>query len=193
MRPRGTAPLSSPIRPHERSPFWWLKWVPAVVFIIIILDLLYILGSVAIVPVLASFALAYLLNPFVQQGEKHGLSRPFSSVVAMLLVGAAMVAFLSFVLPDLFEKGAESGRKIMSYFTTESAKRQRAALKRYSPVLDRVAGDRIEQFLSDPAVTFTSETGENKWVAGGLTGFDGARGLEPVGRRGGGRARDRRR
>src|SRR5688572_23821038 len=86
LKARGTAPLSSQVRPHERSPFWWLRWVPAAIFIIFILDLLYIVGSVAIVPVLASFSLAYLLNPVVQAGEKRGISRPLSAVLAMLLV-----------------------------------------------------------------------------------------------------------
>ena len=80
LRPRsGTAPLTSQKTPETRSPFWWLRWVPAVVLIVVLLDLIYILGSVALVPVLASFAVAYLLNPLVFVGEKRGLSRPLST------------------------------------------------------------------------------------------------------------------
>ena len=56
-----TAPLFTPEPPRERSPFWWLRWVPTVILTIIVLYLLYILGSVALIPVLASFAMAYLL------------------------------------------------------------------------------------------------------------------------------------
>jgi predicted PurR-regulated permease PerM len=61
---------------EQRSPFWWLGWVPAVVVLILLLDLLYTVGRLALVPVLASFALAYLLNPIVYHIEKRGLSRP---------------------------------------------------------------------------------------------------------------------
>jgi hypothetical protein len=61
--------------PEERSPFWWLRWVPTVVVSVAVLYFLYVVGSVAIVPVLASFALAYLFNPIVYQAEKRGLSR----------------------------------------------------------------------------------------------------------------------
>lgn len=171
MRARGTAPLSSPARPQERSPFWWLRWVPAFVLLILVLDLFYIVGSVAIVPVLASFALAYLLNPFVQQGERFGLSRPIASVLALVLVGAAIVAFLSFVLPDLWTQGLNSGKKILSNFTEESARRQRNALRRYSPQLDSLVGDRVQEFLANPAAAFSSENGASNWLAGGLTGF----------------------
>ena len=137
--------------PEERSPFWWLRWVPTVVVSVLIVYFLYVIGSVAVVPVLASFALAYLLNPIVYQGEKRGLSRTSAAIVAIVLVGLAIAAFLTFVIPDLWEESSSATQKIASKFTPENAARQRAWLKRYSPNLDRVAGDRIEQFLSDPA------------------------------------------
>ena len=50
---------------EERSPFWWLRWVPTVVISFLVIYFLYVVGRVAIVPVFASFALAYLLNPIV--------------------------------------------------------------------------------------------------------------------------------
>ena len=49
--------------PGWRSPFWWFRWVPTVVVSAFVIYFLYVIGSVAIVPVLASVALAYLLNP----------------------------------------------------------------------------------------------------------------------------------
>lgn len=140
----------------QRSPFWWLRWVPTVVVSTLILYFLYVVGSVAIVPVLASFALAYLLNPIVYQGEKRGLSRTVSAIVAILLVALAVTAFLAYVVPDLWAESTEAGQKIAKNFTPENAARQRAALRRYSPALEQVAGDKIEQFLSDPA-TFYKE------------------------------------
>lgn len=169
QKPTVTAPLSSPAPPPERSPFWWLRWVPTVIFVLLILDLIYILGSVAIIPVLASFALAYLLNPLVQWAADRGVSRPLAAVLAMLLVGVMITLFLAFIIPDLWEQGANAGQKIAKYFTPESAARQRAALRRYSPLLDRVAGDRVQKFLTDPSAELREST--SNWFAGGLTGF----------------------
>ncbi len=63
---------------------------------------------------------------------------------------------------------ASAGQKLMRYFTAENAARQRVYLRRYSPLLDRMAGDRIEQFLRDPAAAFGSPA---NWFAGGLASF----------------------
>ncbi|HKP87610.1 MAG TPA: AI-2E family transporter [Blastocatellia bacterium] len=163
-----TAPLSSPQTRPERAPFWWLRWVPAVVFTILILDLLYILGSVAIVPVLASFAFAYILNPFVSYLKKRGLSRALAAFAALLMVTLTVVGFLTFVIPDLWEQSIIAGQKVMSYMTPENAHRQRAALRRYSPALDRIAGAKLEQFISDPTAVIGTP---NTWFAGGLSEF----------------------
>jgi predicted PurR-regulated permease PerM len=70
-----------------RSPFWWLRWVPAVVLAVLMPQLLYVAGRVAVVPVLASFALAYLVNPLVERFETRGLSRTVASIAALLVVG----------------------------------------------------------------------------------------------------------
>lgn len=134
----------------ERSPLWWFRWVPTVVVSALALYFLYVVGSVAIVPVLASFAIAYLLNPIVVQGEIRGLSRSMSAIAAILLVGLIVIAFFTYVVPDLWAESTKAGSTISESFTPENAKRQREFLRRYSPALERVAGERIEQFLSDP-------------------------------------------
>lgn len=143
--------------PEERLPFWWLRWVPTVVISTIVLYFLYVIGSVAIVPVLASFALAYLLNPIVYQGEKRGLSRSVSSIAAILLVALFITAFMAYVVPDLWAESTKAGSKISENFTPENAARQREYLRRYSPALERVAGDKIEKFLSDPAAFYNED------------------------------------
>ncbi|HKS39960.1 MAG TPA: AI-2E family transporter [Blastocatellia bacterium] len=165
---RTTAPLVSPQTPPQRSPFWWLRWVPAVIFFIIVLDLLYVIGTVAIVPVLASFALAYILNPFVSFFEKRGISRAIAAAAALIIVTLAFMGFLTFVIPDLWEQSISAGQKVMAYMTPENAARQRAALRRYSPVLDRMAGVKLEQFIKDPSSVIGSP---NTWFAGGLSEF----------------------
>jgi predicted PurR-regulated permease PerM len=100
--------------------------------------------------VLASFALAYLLNPLVFRGEQLGLSRPVASIGAILLVSIVIGGFLAYVVPDMWAESSKAGKAISESFTPENAVRQRAFLKRYSPALERVAGDKIEKFLADP-------------------------------------------
>ena len=153
--------------PEERSPFWWLRWVPTIVVSVLILYFLYVVGRVAIVPVMASFALAYLLNPIVYQGEKRGLSRMASSIVAILLVTLIATAFIAYAVPDLWAETTKAVSKIADEFTPENAARQRNFLRRYSPALEKVAGDKIEKFLSEPSVFY------NENVATATTTVDG--------------------
>ena len=67
LKPRAPAPA---VR-EQRSPLWWFRWVPAVVVVVPFLDLLSVVGRLALVPVLASFALAYLVNPIIYQIEQR--------------------------------------------------------------------------------------------------------------------------
>ena len=153
-----------PKPPQERSPFWWLRWVPMILVSAIILYFFYLVGKVTIVPLLASFALAYLLNPIVYQAEKRGLSRMMASIVGILLVSVVIGAFLTYVVPDLWAESTKAGQNIADKFTPENAVRQRAFLKRYSPALERVAGNKIEQFLSDPVAFYNDSIGTETTV-----------------------------
>ena len=159
---------AQPTAVEPRPPFWWLRWVPAVVLVVLVLEFLYVIGRVAVVPLLASFALAYLLNPLVQRGEARGLSRQVATLLSLLGVGLAIAGLLFFVVPDLWEQAAAAAQKLMRYFTPENAVRQRAALRRFNPVLDRVVGPRLEQLFRDPAEALGSPLA---WAFGGLEGF----------------------
>jgi predicted PurR-regulated permease PerM len=141
-----------------RSPFWWLRFVPAVIVAAFTVYFLYVVGSVALVPILASVAIAYLLNPIVRQGERYGLKRPLSAGLTILLLTAVIATFLAYVVPELWAEGSKAGSRIAQSFTPENAARQRGVLKRFSPALERVAGDKIEQFLSDPVSAIDEAT-----------------------------------
>ena len=134
--------------------------MPTVVVSALVLYALYVVGSVVIIPVLASIALAYLLNPMVLQLERRGLSRSVSAAVSIIVVGLAIAAFFSYVLPDLWTQGSRAGQKLAESFTPENAARQRQWLARVSPALERVAGDKIEQFLSDPVAFYDENVAE---------------------------------
>ena len=166
----GTAPLftSPQTEPPRRSPYWWLRWVPAVVLIIILFDLFYTIGSAALVPVLASFAFAYLLNPVVSYLQKRGLSLALAALLTLLVVHLCVIAFLLFVIPGIWQESLEAGQTIAQKFTPANAIRYRTAIRRYSPVLDKMVGERVERFIQDPSEVFGSPS---TWFAGGLSEF----------------------
>ncbi len=139
-----------------RSPFWWFRWVPTVVLSVLILYFLFTIGSVVILPVLASVALAYLLNPLVVRLQSIGLSRAIASFLSILILTLAITAFASYVVPEIWAQTSRAVQRTIEGFTPENAAVQRRWLRRFSPALERVAGDQIEQFLSDP-VTFYNE------------------------------------
>lgn len=93
---------------EEASPFWWLRFVPTVVVSALVLYFLYVIAGVAIVPVLASFGLAYLLDPIAYYGERRGLSRTLASLGAILLVALVATGFLAYVLPELWDESARA-------------------------------------------------------------------------------------
>jgi hypothetical protein len=109
LKPRPPSPETS----EKRSPFWWFRWVPAVVVIVLLLDALYVVGTLALVPVLASFALAYLLNLIVYHIEKRGLSRPVAALVALLIVTFVTLGYLIFIIPGLWEQSIAVGKNLM--------------------------------------------------------------------------------
>lgn len=150
------------------SPFWWLRWVPAAVITAILLWMLYVVGSVAIVPVLASFALAYLLDPLVTAAQKRGFSRSVAAILVLVAVSLAVTTFAAFVIPSLWHESVKASDKVSRFFTPQSAKEARRAIRKQSPMVDRMIGPRVEEFLKDPAAaTGISST----WIAGGLSGF----------------------
>ncbi len=159
---RSQAPIA------ERPPFWWIRWVPTAVLVSAVLYLTYIVGRVAIVPVLASLALAYILNPIVEIFEKRGFSRIISALLALLVVTACVVVFIWFVIPDLWNQSALAGDAVLKVFTEKNALHVRAKIHEVSPLADRIIGYRIYSFLRDPNNLITMS---QSWVAGSLTDF----------------------
>ncbi len=157
-----------PKPPEPLSPFWWLRWVPTIILIFVALKFLHVFFSLALAPILASFALAYMLNPLVTQLTKRGLSRAFATLTTLLLVLLATIALLKFVVPDLIEKGGIASQNLTKTLTPEYAAQQRVLLRRYSPLLDRVIGPRVEQILRNPVEAMGSPA---LWAVGGLSGF----------------------
>lgn len=153
--------------PPDESPIWWLRWIPIVVITLLVLQLLYIVGRVAIVPVLASFATAYLLNPLVCRLENRGMSRSLAAFLSLVVVGVMVTSLLGFIIPELWHETTTAADRLSTSVSTERVSEYRATLRRYSPVADNLLGERFEQWVRDPSsVVGNSAT----WLAGTLTG-----------------------
>lgn len=158
---------NTPPTTELRSPFWWLRWVPMIIFLFVLLKFLQVFFSLALIPILASLFLAYMLNPLVVILTKRGLSRSLATIGTLLLVTLASFALLKFVIPDLLEQGSIASQNLLRTLTPENAAQQRLVLRRYSPVLDHLIGSRVEQLLGNPVEAIGSPT---LW-AGGLSSF----------------------
>ncbi|HYP06230.1 MAG TPA: AI-2E family transporter [Bryobacteraceae bacterium] len=163
-QPRNPTPLPD----QERPPFWWIRWVPTVIFFLVVIYVAYIVGRVAVVPVLASAALAYVLNPIVEVFERRGFSRLWAATLALLIVSLAVCGFLWFVVPDLWEQSVKASEGIMGAFTETNAQNARAYIRSVSPLLDRIIGYRVYRFLRSPNSLIEAS---QSWAAGSLTDF----------------------
>ena len=163
-----TAPPRISVKVDQRPPFWWLRWVPAFLLAAAVLYLTYIVGRVAIVPVLASFAIAYVINPIVEAFEARGFSRWVGALAAILLVSLVIVLFLWFVIPDLWDQAVNATDIILRNLNEKNAQNVRAQLRELSPMLDRMIGWRIYQYVRSPNRVMEAS---QSWLAGSATGF----------------------
>ena len=153
---------------EEKPPIWWLRYVPTTLVVAVFVYMAYILGRVAILPVLTSFVAAYLLNPIVLRIEKSGLRRSLAALVAMLFVGGSILLLAYLVVPDLWAQGSSAMQAILGQFTEKNALDVRKDLRHFSPMLDDLIGLRLYKVLRSPAPLMDAS---RLWIAGGLTNF----------------------
>jgi predicted PurR-regulated permease PerM len=165
---RLAAPKVVRVPPEERPPIWWLRYLPTLILALVILYLIYAVGRVAVIPVIASFAIAYLLNPLVEGGQQRGFSRPVSALTAIIVVTLVIAGFLWFVIPDLWQQASSAIDIILKNLNKENSLKVRAALRELSPMLDAMIGWRISRLVSSP--DFLVQASQS-WIAGSLTGF----------------------
>lgn len=153
---------------EPKPPYWWFRWIPAFLLAVIAGYLLYIVGRIAILPVLTSFALAYILNPFAERIQSLGVSRSIAVLIALTAVALGVGGFLWFVIPDLWAHSAKASDIIMQQFSEKNALQVRTAIREFSPMLDRMVGYTIYKFLRDPNTVINAS---RTWAAGSLTNF----------------------
>ncbi|MBC8167002.1 MAG: AI-2E family transporter [Bryobacteraceae bacterium] len=166
LAPAGSRHYSAAV--EDRSPLWWLRWIPAAVLTAVILWLTMVIGQLAIIPVLSSFSIAYVVNPIVEWFERRKLSRPAAALVALTLVSLGIVLFLWFVIPDLWYQSVKAGGIIFKNLNETTAQEVRRQIRQFSPLLDQMVGLRTYRILRDPNSLLEMSQG---FLTGGLAGF----------------------
>src|SRR5262249_8182218 len=145
-----------------KESFKWPRALPLIVTAIAILLLLYLLIEASnrlsfviepvFVPLLISLALAYLLEPVVEQFEKRRLSRSTSTVLTMLLAVFVLALALLYLVPsfwsqlsDLIANLPDKVRAAGTFIQTRLA-----YLQSRNPQLYGRISDQISQFVQDP-------------------------------------------
>jgi predicted PurR-regulated permease PerM len=154
-----------------RPPFWWVRWVPAVFLICSLIVLTIIIGGTVLVPLLVSFALACMLEPFVDWLQRRGRSR--NAAVLLTLISAVLVValLLLFLLPSVYHQLGESIEKLPLALRAMAVRAQHLlgfARDRLSPDMYARLEAAIANFENDPSA-LTSRIGE--WLSKGLFGL----------------------
>lgn len=147
---------------HE-SPFWWARYVPATLLLLSIVALLLLVGGPVLVPLILSFALAFMLEPLADWFQARFRSTRNSAVLFALSVAALGVLILFIVLlPSVYSQFVESAEKMPKAITAARARFQDLlvyAQNHLSPGVFSQLQNFIHNFQEDPSV-ITSRLGD---------------------------------
>ena len=85
-----------------------MRWIPAALVVLVILAGIVIGGRVILVPLLSSFALAYMLEPLVELFERRGWTRTAAVLATLAAAMVVLILALIFVLPSLWAQLVKS-------------------------------------------------------------------------------------
>ena len=153
---------------HIRPPFWWVRWVPVALLIAGLIALTIVIGGNVLVPLLVSFALAFMLEPLADWFQRRGRSRSVAvllTLVSAVLMGALLLLFL---LPGIYHQFMESIEKLPLALRAVAAWAQHLlgfAKERLSPEVFARLQAAVADFENDPSA-LTSRVGS--WLSKGL-------------------------
>jgi predicted PurR-regulated permease PerM len=156
---------------HIRPPFWWVRWIPAALLIASLIALTIAIGGNVLVPLLVSFALAFMLEPLADWFQRRGRSR--SAAVLLTLASAVLLValLLLFLLPGIYRQLIESIEKLPLALRAVAAWAQHLlgfARERLSPEVFARLQAAVADFENDPSA-LTSRIGG--WLSKGLLGL----------------------
>lgn len=163
--------MNSSFSAKEKAPLWWARWVPAALLIVALIVLTILIGGTVLVPLLLSFALAFMLEPGADRLERRGRSRNAAVLLTLLLMVVAVVLVFGLLLPSIYHQFGESIEKLPLALRAAGARVQALldyAHARLSPQLYARLQGAITDFQNDPSA-ITSRIGA--WLETGLFGL----------------------
>lgn len=154
-----------------KSQLWWVRWVPAALLVAGLIALAIVTGSTVLVPLLVSFALAFMLEPLADWFQRRGRSRNAAVLLTLLTATLAVLLIFVFLLPSVWHQLAQSSEKLPFALRAITARLNNLlnyAHERLSPQMFERLQSTIADFENDPSAV-TSRIGA--WLSKGLFGL----------------------
>ena len=145
------------------SPFWWARYVPAALLVLIVGALLLLVSGPVLVPLLLSFALAFMLEPPTDWFQRRFRSSRNTAVLfSMAMATLATIILIVALLPSIYNQFGESAEKMPQAIAAGRARFQDAlqyAHDHLSPAVFSSLQNFIQGFKEDPSA-ITSRLGD---------------------------------
>jgi predicted PurR-regulated permease PerM len=149
-------------RAWDNSPFWWARYVPVALLVLVVGALLLFVGGPVLVPLLLSFALAFMLEPPTDWFQRRFHSTRNAAVLFSMSVATfAVVVLIIGLLPSIYNQFGESAEKMPLAINAARGRFQDLlvyAQENLSPTLFSSLQDFIRNFQQDPSA-ITSRVG----------------------------------
>jgi predicted PurR-regulated permease PerM len=156
---------------HMRPPFWWVRWVPVALLIAGLIALIIVIGGNVLVPLLVSFALAFMLEPIASWFQRRGHSRNVAVLLTLASAALIVALLLLFLLPGIYHQIIESIEKLPLALRAVAARAQHLlgfAREHLSLAVFARLQAAVADFENDPSA-LTSRIGG--WLSKGLLGL----------------------
>lgn len=100
---------------HRRGgPLEWMRWIPAALIVAVLIAGIVIGSQVILIPLLSSFALAYMLEPLVEVFERRKWSRTTAVLATLATATMVLTLALVFVIPSIWSQLVKSYEQLPS-------------------------------------------------------------------------------
>ncbi|MEN5081742.1 AI-2E family transporter [Bosea sp. TWI1241] len=137
---------------QRQMTFWALALVILIVSLLVLQDVL--------LPFIAAFALAYLLDPLADRLERMGMSRLAATIVILCFFLLLFIAGLVLLAPLLSQQFAG----LVARLPADAAKLQALVMERGAPMLEKLGGSKLAEDAQSSLGTLVADA--TKWVAG---------------------------
>jgi predicted PurR-regulated permease PerM len=149
--------MNYPFANPYQSPWWWARYIPVALLLLAVIVLLLLVGGPVLVPLILSFALAFMLEPLVNWFQRRFRSTRNAAVLFALAVatfGTLLVVIL--LLPSIYSQFVESYQKLPQVIATGKGWLQKLleySQKNLSPDLYNRLQENLAELQKNPPIT----------------------------------------